>query len=172
MVDEHDDEQPSFEVTNPNAPYYIRTSLGKEQIESVEIDDSESTTEAGSIFSQVNCLPTIEQGSSQFPPDRPKEPLNLHAIAPGNVLSIHLRCLTRFLARHASLMLPKRLSRLHLLTSTSRSAPRRPFSASIRHLRSGPAQLHKALLSQSGRAGRGARHKIQVYDAHVFKVGQ
>jgi hypothetical protein len=75
MVDEHDgyDEQPSLKDTNPNAPYYVRTSRCDEQIE-----DSECTTEVGSIFSQVNSLPTVEQGSS--PPDpaqgTPKPTLN------------------------------------------------------------------------------------------------
>jgi hypothetical protein len=70
MVDEHHDydEHPSLEVTNPNAPYYVRTPLGDEQIESVEIDDSEGTTEAGRILGQPDCLPTVEQGS-QFPSD-------------------------------------------------------------------------------------------------------
>jgi hypothetical protein len=61
MVDEHDDydEQPSLEVTNPNALYYVRTLLGDETT-----DDSECTTEVGSIFSQVNCQPAVEQGPS------------------------------------------------------------------------------------------------------------
>jgi hypothetical protein len=71
MVDEHDDydEQLSLEATNPSALYYVRTPLGDEQIESVETDDSEGTTEAGSILGQLDCLPTVEQGSSQFSAD-------------------------------------------------------------------------------------------------------
>jgi hypothetical protein len=89
-----------------------------------------------------------------------------------NVLSIHLRCPTHSLAHHASPILQKRLFRLNLLTSISRSAPPRPFSASIGHLRSGLVQLYIALLGRSGCVGRGMRHKIQVYDTHIFKVGQ
>jgi hypothetical protein len=62
MVDKHDDydEQPSLQDTNPNAPYYVQTSLGEEQIQFIETtDDPDIATEVGGTFCLINYLPTV-----------------------------------------------------------------------------------------------------------------